>query len=198
MFTFLKLYLPEALSSWSFAFLKLCHPEAFSSCLPLWSFIFLKLCHPEALSSWIFIFLDLSWSFIILKLYLPIYLSEALSSSSFVILKLYLPEALLGLPYWATPHNFSLRPQAKSFEVASQVAEFYLPLQQLYLPWATPHNLSLRPRAKSFEADSQVPGYPFYVWASSCEISAWELESALVNFAFISVFEEPYFVMMKP
>jgi len=66
-FIFLKLYLPvylsEALSSWNFVILKLCHPEAFSS----WSFTFLNLCLLESLSS---------WSFIILKLYL----SEALSS----------------------------------------------------------------------------------------------------------------------
>jgi len=58
---------PEALSFWSFTFLKLYLSEALSS----WSFTFLKLYLPESLSSWIFIFLDLFWSFIILKPYLP-------------------------------------------------------------------------------------------------------------------------------
>jgi len=98
-------------------------------------------------------------------------------------MKLYHTKAL---PSWPTPHNFSQRPQAKLFEVGSQVAELYLLLQQLYLleylpslcfiflrlyhsesfmilchtealrSRATPDNYSLRPQAKWFKVGSQV------------------------------------------
>jgi hypothetical protein len=55
----LSSYLPEALPSWSFIFLKLYHSEALSSSLSSWSFIFLKpyllVYLPKALSFWIFL-----------------------------------------------------------------------------------------------------------------------------------------------
>jgi len=133
-FTFLKLYFSEALSLWSFIFLKLYLPGSFlklyhSEALPFWSFIFLNLCLPESLSPWTFTFL-----FVYLIELPPItsVCDRRLSRSRWVVKSLsftFLSEALSywSFTFWATPHNFSPRQWAKSFEAGSQVAEPYLP-----------------------------------------------------------------------
>jgi hypothetical protein len=77
-------------------------------------------------------------------MFLKLYLFEALPFWSFILLKLYQSESFLklchteALPSWATPHNFSVWPQAKLFKLGSQVPELYHPLQQLYLPESLP------------------------------------------------------------
>ena len=120
--TFLKLFIPETFSFWSFVVLKLYLLEPFPSWRSVFLNLYLPVCFPEALSSWSFIILKPyllkplpSWTFVILKfchpwsfVFLNLYWNSFWSFIFFMLylsesfLKFYHPEAFSScLPFWS-------------------------------------------------------------------------------------------------